>query len=83
MLLDKLLHAVHSAVMVRTGQHLITLLLQGELLVGLRDGAWLRRVSMRIHWPKMRRELTAWKDCDPPLTRATAPVDTGSSQSAA
>lgn len=35
---------------------------------------WLGMVNIRIHRPKMRRELTALNDCDPPLTWAIARV---------
>jgi hypothetical protein len=35
---------------------------------------WLGMVNMRIHLPNMRSELTALKDCEPPLTCAMARV---------
>lgn len=35
---------------------------------------WLGMVNMRIQRPRMRSEFTALKDCDPPLTWATARV---------
>lgn len=35
---------------------------------------WFGMVNMRIQRPRMRSELTALKDCEPPLTWATASV---------
>ena len=35
---------------------------------------WLGMVNIRIHRPKIRKELTALNDCDPPLTWAMARV---------
>lgn len=35
---------------------------------------WFGIVNMRIHRPRIRRELTALKDCDPPHTCAMARV---------